>query len=149
LGDEGFGEEVAEGADDGLEAAEFEFVTGFGWDFKVVKEEIAEAAGDSVADARVGFIAGWIFGAAGDGVLVDVGGIKEGLDILMEVLEEGILAGEAGEVEIGLIFMGVVGWRRWGGWGLVRMTKGGSGHEFWEAFVEGAADEAAELGFVE
>lgn len=110
MGDEGFGEEVAEGTDDGLEAAEFKFVTGVGWDFKVVEEEIAEAAGDSVGDAFVGFIAGWIFRAADDRVLVDAGGVEEGLNILLEVLEEGILTGETGEVEEGLIFMGVVGW---------------------------------------
>lgn len=149
MGDEGFGQEADEEADEVAEAAELEFVTGVGWDFQVIEEEVANAAGNSVLHAFVGFIAGGIFRALGDGILMDVGGVEEGLDILVEVLEEGILTGEAGEVEIGLIFVGVIWWWRWGGGGFVGVTEGGGGHEFWEAFVEGAADEAAELGFVE
>ena len=149
MGDEGFGQEADEEADEVAEAAELEFVTGVGWDFQVIEEEVANAAGNSVLHAFVGFIAGGIFRALGDGILMDVGGVEEGLDILVEVLEEGILTGEAGEVEIGLIFVGVIWWRRWGGWGLVGVTEGGGGHEFWEAFLQGVTDEATELGFVE
>lgn len=50
-----------------------------------------------------------MLGGGGDGVLMGESGVEEGVDVLMEELEEGVFEGEAGEVEIGAIFVGGIG----------------------------------------